>query len=148
MHAIWHLHEEAPCFRHGLHCTELCRRLFISLQHHQVSEAQGWRKRNMTHQCSHEGAPASAHASANSSVHESAHESWVSLCCSLYKGSHSSAHVSAHAGAHASVHEVVWSYVTWSVFTCSESSTPPTQDRYLYAWPQWQILSLPCPFSH
>ena len=36
-----------------------------------------------------------------------------------YKGSHSSAHVSAHAGAHASVHEVVWSYVTWSVFTCS-----------------------------
>ena len=28
-------------------------------------------------------------------------------------------HVSAHAGAHASVHEVVWSYVTWSVFTCS-----------------------------
>ena len=36
-----------------------------------------------------------------------------------YKGSHPSVHVSAHAGAHASVHEVVWSYVTWSVFTCS-----------------------------
>ena len=42
------------------------------------------------------------------------------LCVIIpYKGSHSSAHVSAHAGAHASVHEVVWSYVTWSVFTCS-----------------------------
>ena len=42
-------------------------------------------------------------------------------CCVLipHKGSHSSAHVSAHAGAHASVHEVVWSYVIWSVFTCS-----------------------------
>ena len=42
------------------------------------------------------------------------------LCVTIaYKGSHSSAHVSAHAGAHASVHEVVWSYLTWSVFTCS-----------------------------
>ena len=47
------------------------------------------------------------------------HKSWLSLCYIPYKGSHSSAHVSAHAGAHASVHEVVWSYVTWSVFTCS-----------------------------
>ena len=27
--------------------------------------------------------------------------------------------MSAHAGAHASVSEVVWSYVTWSVCTCS-----------------------------
>ena len=35
------------------------------------------------------------------------------------QGYHSSAHVSADAGAHASVHEVVSSYVTWSVFTCS-----------------------------
>ena len=42
------------------------------------------------------------------------------LCVIIpYKGSHSSAHVSADAGAHASVHEVAWSYVTWSVFTCS-----------------------------
>ena len=40
------------------------------------SEAQSWRKRNMTHQCSHERAPASAHGS----VHESAHQSWRSLC--------------------------------------------------------------------
>ena len=34
----------------------------------------------MTHQCSHERAPASAHASAHASVHESAHKSWLSLC--------------------------------------------------------------------
>ena len=46
-----------------------------------------------------------------------------------YKGSHSSAHVSAHAGAHASVHEVVWSYVIWSVFTCSVPY--PKGKRYL-----------------
>ena len=46
------------------------------------------------------------------------------LCVIIpYKGSHSSAHVSAHAGAHASVHEVVWSYVTWSVFACSVPHT-------------------------
>ena len=83
------------------------------------SEAQSWRKRNMTHQCSHERAPASAHASAHASVHESAHQNWHSFVIIPYKGSHSSAHVSAHAGAHASVHEVVLSYVTWSVFTCS-----------------------------
>ena len=44
----------------------------------------------------------------------------VFLCVIIpYKGSHLSAHVSAHAGAHASVHEVVWSYVIWSVLTCS-----------------------------
>ena len=83
------------------------------------SEAQSWRKRTMTHHCSHERAPASAHASAHASVHESAYKSWLSLCCNPIQGSHSSAHVSAHAGAHASVHEVVWSYVIWSVFTCS-----------------------------
>ena len=77
-----------------------------------VSEAQSWRKRNMTHRCSHARAPASTHASAHASVHESAHKSWLSLCVIIpYKGSHSS----AHAGAHASAHEVVWSYVTWSV---------------------------------
>ena len=83
------------------------------------SEAQSWRKRNMTHQCSHERAPASAHASAHASVHESAAK--VGFLCAIipYRGSHSSAHVSAHAGAHASAHGVVWSYVTWSVFTCS-----------------------------
>ena len=34
----------------------------------------------MTHQCSHERAPASAHVSAHASVHESAHKSWLSLC--------------------------------------------------------------------
>ena len=34
----------------------------------------------MTHQCSHERAPASAHASAHASVQESAHKSWLSLC--------------------------------------------------------------------
>ena len=45
-----------------------------------LSEAQSWRKRNMTHQCSHERAPASAHASAHASVHESAHKSCLSLC--------------------------------------------------------------------
>ena len=45
-----------------------------------ISEAQSWRKRSMTHQCSHERAPASAHTSAHASVHESAHESWLSLC--------------------------------------------------------------------
>ena len=45
-----------------------------------ISEAQSWRKRNMTHQCSHERAPASAHASAHASVHESAHKSWISRC--------------------------------------------------------------------
>ena len=33
-----------------------------------ISEVQSWRKRNMTHQCSHERAPASAHASAHASV--------------------------------------------------------------------------------
>ena len=42
------------------------------------------------------------------------------LCVRIpYKGSHVSAHVSAHAGAHASVHDVVWSYLTRSVFTCA-----------------------------
>ena len=84
-----------------------------------LSEAQSWRKRNVIHQCSHEWAPASAHASAHASVHESAHK--VGFLCVIipYKGSHLRAHVSAHAGAHASVHKVVWSYVTWSVFTCS-----------------------------
>ena len=45
-----------------------------------VSEAQSWRRQNMTHQCSHERAPASAHASAHASVHESALKSWLSLC--------------------------------------------------------------------
>ena len=45
-----------------------------------ISEAQSWRKRNMTHQCSHEREPASAHASVHASVHESAHKSWLSLC--------------------------------------------------------------------
>ena len=44
------------------------------------SEAQSWRKRNMTHPCSHGRAPASAPASAHASVHESAHKSWLSLC--------------------------------------------------------------------
>ena len=34
----------------------------------------------MTHQCSHERAPASAHASAHASVHESAHKSWLNMC--------------------------------------------------------------------
>ena len=45
-----------------------------------ISEAQSWQKRNITHQCSHERAPASAHASALTSAHESAHKSWLSLC--------------------------------------------------------------------
>ena len=45
--------------------------------HEKISEAQRWRKRNMTHQCSHKRAPASAHASAHASVHESAHKSWL-----------------------------------------------------------------------
>ena len=49
-----------------------------------ISEAQSWRKRNMTHQCSrsHERTPASAYASAHASVyiHEGAHKSWLSLC--------------------------------------------------------------------
>ena len=48
----------------------------------QFSEAQSWRKRNMTHQCSHERAPTSTHASAHASVHESALQSWLSLCYS------------------------------------------------------------------
>ena len=69
-----------------------------------ISEAQSWRKRDMTHQCSHEGLPRVL-ASAHASVHESAHKSWLSRVPIIpYKGSHSSAHVSAHAGAHASVH--------------------------------------------
>ena len=44
-----------------------------------LSEAQSWRKQNMTHQCSHERAPASAQASAHASVHKSAHKSGLSL---------------------------------------------------------------------
>ena len=40
----------------------------------------------MTHQCSHERAPASAHASAHASVHESAHKSWPSLCYNPLQG--------------------------------------------------------------
>ena len=53
---------------------------YCVLLHPFFSEAQSWRKRNMTHQCSHERTPASAHASAHASVHESAHKSWLSLC--------------------------------------------------------------------
>ena len=63
---------------HGLHHGCSWFSLFSSSP--PISEAQSWRKRNMTHQCSHERAPASAHASAHASVHESAHESWLSLC--------------------------------------------------------------------
>ena len=40
------------------------RRLGWTYKPPQSSEAQSWRKRNMTHQCSHERAPASAHLSA------------------------------------------------------------------------------------
>ena len=56
--------------------TRKCR---VKSRQPMFSEAQSWRKRNMTHQCSHERAPASAHASAHASVHESAHKSWLSL---------------------------------------------------------------------
>ena len=54
-----------------------------------------------------------------------------------YKGSHSS----AHAGAHASVHEVVSSYVTWSVFTCSVPY--PYRNKK-----ELRILRIPCDYSY
>ena len=81
-----------------------------------ISEAQSWRKRSMTHQCSHEGLP-QVLTRVLTQVYTRVPTKVGYLCVIVpYKGSHSSAHVSAHAGAHASVHEVVWSYVTWSVF--------------------------------
>ena len=61
-------------------CPSLYPPSFLRILPSSFSEAQSWRKRNMTHQCSHERAPASAHASAHASVHESAHKSWLSLC--------------------------------------------------------------------
>ena len=60
----------------GTSFPALFRRLWFQVL---ISETQSWRKRNMTHQCSHERAPASDHASAHASVHESAHKSWL-LC--------------------------------------------------------------------
>ena len=82
------------------------------------SVAQSLRKQNMTHQCSHERAPASTHASAHASVHESVHKSWLSLCYNPIQRLPLECARECSRGW-PSVHEVVWSYVTWSVFTCS-----------------------------
>ena len=90
---------------------------------------QGWVKRTQScrfeRDLTHERSRGSGHVSAHASVDESAHKSCLSCADLLLEGTHSSASTRlltlecSHSSAHANVHEVVWSYLIWSVFTCS-----------------------------